>query len=254
MEETDELGNMAGRQSGEDSGMGKQMIEQISDRIRAELWELQDQGYKDFHAKLIPTVAPETIIGVRTPQVRKLAKKWAKDPQIGEFLAQLPHKYYDENNVHAFIVEQFRDYGQCLEQTERFLPYIDNWATCDMMAPKVFARHTEELIEPIRRWISSTETYTIRFGIGMLMRFYLDEAFRPEYPEWVAEIRSEEYYVNMMRAWYFATALAKQYEAVLPFLEGKRLDAWTHNKAIQKARESNRVTAEQKEYLKGLKV
>nr|WP_296438151.1 DNA alkylation repair protein [uncultured Acetatifactor sp.] len=234
--------------------MGKQMIEQISDRIRAELWELQDQGYKDFHAKLIPTVAPETIIGVRTPQVRKLAKKWAKAPQIGEFLAQLPHKYYDENNVHAFIVEQFRDYGQCLEQTERFLPYIDNWATCDMMAPKVFARHTEELIEPIRRWISSTETYTIRFGIGMLMRFYLDEAFRPEYPEWVAEIRSEEYYVNMMRAWYFATALAKQYEAVLPFLEGKRLDAWTHNKAIQKARESNRVTAEQKEYLKGLKV
>lgn len=234
--------------------MGEQTGGRIADRIQAELWELQDEGYRDFHAKLIPTVAREKIIGVRTPQVRTLAKKWAKDPGIGEFLAQLPHKYYDEDNVHAFIVEQFKDYGECLEQTERFLPYIDNWATCDMMAPKVFARHTDKLLEPIRWWISSTETYTVRFGIGMLMRFYLDEAFRPEYPEWVAAIRSEEYYVNMMRAWYFATALAKQYETVVPFLEERRLDAWTHNKAIQKARESNRVTAEQKEYLKGLKV
>lgn len=186
--------------------------------------------------------------------MRKLAKKWAKNPQIGEFLEQLPHKFYDENNVHAFIVEQFRDYGQCLEQTERFLPYIDNWATCDMMAPGVFARHTGELLEPIGRWIASGKTYTVRFGVGMLMRFYLDEAFKPEYPDWVARIRSEEYYVNMMRAWYFATALAKQYEAAAPFLEERRLDAWTHNKAIQKACESNRVPAEQKRYLRELKV
>lgn len=228
--------------------------ERVSDKIRAELWELQDEGYKEFHAKLIPTVPPDTIIGVRTPQVRQLAKKWAKDPQIGEFLAKLPHTYYDENNVHAFIVEQFRDYGECLEQTERFLPYIDNWATCDMMAPKVFARHTGELLEPIRRWLASGETYTVRFGVGMLMRFYLDEAFRPEYPEWVAGIHSEEYYVNMMRAWYFATALAKQTDATLLFLEERRLDAWTHNKAIQKACESNRVTLEQKRYLRELKV
>lgn len=226
----------------------------IGERIQAELWKMQDTGYKDFHAKLIPTVAPEAIIGVRTPQVRKYAKQLAKDPQIGDFLAQLPHKYYDENNVHAFVVEQIRDYGECLAQTERFLPYIDNWATCDMMAPKVFARHKEKLLEPIRRWIASSETYTIRYGVGMLMRFYLDEDFRPEYLQWVAEISSEEYYVNMMRAWYFATALAKQYEAVIPYLEEKRLDGWTHNKAIQKACESYRMTAEQKKYLRSLKV
>ncbi|MCM1119992.1 MAG: DNA alkylation repair protein [bacterium] len=230
------------------------MVSDIGERIQAELWELQDNEYKDFHAKLIPTVAQENIIGVRTPQVRKLAKKWAKDPEIGEFLAQLPHRYYDENNVHAFVVEQIKDYEVCLAQTERFLPYIDNWATCDMMAPKVFGRHREELLEPICRWIASGDTYTVRYGIGMLMRFYLEEDFKPKYLQWVAEVSSQEYYVNMMRAWYFATALAKQYEAAVVWLEEKRLDAWTHNKAIQKACESLRVTAEQKKYLRGLKV
>ena len=226
----------------------------IGERIQASLREMQDVGYKDFHAKLIPTVAPETIIGVRTPELRRYARKLAKDPQIGDFLAQLPHQYYDENNVHAFVVEQIKDYGECLAQTERFLPYIDNWATCDMMAPKVFAKHKAELLESVRRWIASSETYTIRYGVGMLMRFYLEEDFRQEYLQWVADINSEEYYVNMMRAWYFATALAKQYEAVIPYLEEKRLDGWTHNKAIQKACESYRVTAEQKKYLSGFKV
>ncbi len=226
----------------------------IGERIRGQLWEMQDVGYKDFHAKLIPTVDPEAIIGVRTPELRRYARKLAKDPQIGDFLAQLPHQYYDENNVHAFVVEQIRDYGECLTQTERFLPYIDNWATCDMMAPKVFAKHKEELQESVQRWIASTETYTIRYGVGMLMRFYLDEDFRQEYLQWVADISSQEYYVNMMRAWYFATALAKQYEAAIPYLVEKRLDGWTHNKAIQKACESNRVTAQQKKYLRGLKV
>ena len=226
----------------------------IGERIRASLWEMQDVGYKDFHAKLIPTVAPEAIIGVRTPELRKYARKLAKDPQISDFLAQLPHQYYDENNVHAFVVEQIKDYGECLAQTERFLPYIDNWATCDMMAPKVFAKHKAELLESVQRWIASSETYTIRYGVGMLMRFYLEEDFRQEYLQWVADISSEEYYVNMMRAWYFATALAKQYQAVIPYLEEKRLDDWTHNKAIQKACESYRVTAEQKKHLRGLKV
>ena len=172
----------------------------IGERIRGQLWEMQDVGYKDFHAKLIPTVDPEAIIGVRTPELRRYARKLAKDPQIGDFLAQLPHQYYDENNVHAFVVEQIRDYGECLTQTERFLPYIDNWATCDMMAPKVFAKHKEELLESVQRWIASTETYTIRYGVGMLMRFYLDEDFRQEYLQWVADISSQEYYVNMMRA------------------------------------------------------
>lgn len=226
----------------------------IGERIRAELLELQDMEYKDFHAKLIPTVAPENIIGVRTPQVRKLAKKWAKDPEIGEFLAQIPHRYYDENNVHAFVVEQIKDYEECLAHTERFLPYIDNWATCDMMSPKVFGRHRVQLLEPIGRWMASGDTYTVRYGIGMLMRFYLEEDFRPQYLQWVAQVVSQEYYVNMMRAWYFATALAKQYEAAVVYLEEKRLDVWTHNKAIQKACESFRVTAEQKKYLRSLKV
>ena len=226
----------------------------IGEKIQKSLWELQDTEYRDFHAKLIPTVDPENIIGVRTPKVRKLAKEVAKDPRIGDFLAQLPHRYYDENNVHAFVVEQIRDYEKCLAETERFLPYVDNWATCDMMAPKVFAKHREELLDPIRRWIASAETYTIRFGVGMLMRLYLDDAFRPEYPKWVMQIRSGEYYVNMMRAWYFATALAKQYEAVIPCFEEQRLDAWTHNKAIQKACESLRVPAEQKRYLRNLKI
>lgn len=250
----------------------------IGEKIRASLWELQDKEYRDFHAKLIPTVAPEAIIGVRTPQVRRLAKELAKDPEIGEFLAQLPHPYYDENNIHAFVVEQIKDYGECLAQTERFLPHIDNWATCDMMAPRVFAAHKEELLEPIDRWIASPHIYTVRFGIGMLMRYYLDEDFRPEYPRRVAGVCLEEnreragfsredgketapgqaydgsYYVNMMRAWYFATALTRQYEAVIPYLEEQRLDRWTHNKAIQKACESSRVTAEQKEYLRKLKV
>lgn len=229
-------------------------MSEIGEKIRENLWKLQDTEYRDFHAKLIPTVDPENIIGVRTPEVRKLAKEVAKDPRIGDFLTQLPHRYYDENNVHAFVVEQIRDYQKCLAETERFLPYVDNWATCDMMAPKVFAKHREELLEPIRRWIASAETYTIRFGIGMLMRLYLDDAFRPEYPQWVAELRSQEYYVNMMRAWYFATALTKQYEAVISYMEEQRLDAWTHNKAIQKACESLRVPAEQKQYLKSLKV
>lgn len=229
-------------------------MSEIGEKIRKSLWELQDTEYRDFQAKLIPTVKPENIIGVRTPQVRKLAREMAKEPQIGEFLAELPHRYYDENNVHAFVVEQIRDYEKCLAQTERFLPYIDNWATCDMMAPKVFAGHKEELLESICQWIAASETYTIRFGVGMLMRFYLDEAFQPAYLQWVADIRSQEYYVNMMRAWYFATALAKQYETVLPYLERQRLDAWTHNKAIQKACESLRVTAERKKYLRSLKV
>lgn len=229
-------------------------MSEIGERIRAQLWELQDAEYREFHKKLIPTVNPENIIGVRTSQVRKLAKELAKDPQIGDFLAELPHRYYDENNVQAFVVEQIGDYDKCLAEIERFLPYIDNWATCDMLSPKVFARHTEELLEPIRRWMASEETYTIRFGIGMLMRFYLDEAFRPEYLQWVARVQSEEYYVNMMRAWYFATALTKQYEAAVPYLQEQRLDAWTHNKAIQKACESLRVPGERKTYLRSLKV
>lgn len=225
----------------------------ICEEIRARLFEMQDPEYRDFHAKLIPTIDRENIIGVRTPALRKYAKEAAKNPQIKEFLSALPHKYYDENNLHGFVIEQIRDFEECLEAVDAFLPYVDNWATCDLMSPKVFGKHTDELMSSIRRWLASGETYTIRYGVNMLMRFFLDEEFQPEYPELVAGIQSDEYYVKMAVAWYFATALSKQYDTVVPYLENHRLDVWTHNKAIQKARESYRITEEQKEYLKTLK-
>lgn len=228
-------------------------MSEICTMIREKLFEMQDEEYKAFHAKLIPTVSPDNIIGVRTPILRKYAKEMKKDPQIEGFLANLPHTYYDENNLHGFIIEQIKDYEECLAAVENFLPFIDNWATCDMMAPKVFGKYLDELITPIHKWIASEDTYTIRFAINMLMKFYLDEQFKPEYLKLVSEVESEEYYVNMMIAWYFATALAKQYEAVLPYVEERRLSAWTHNKTIQKACESYRITAEQKAYLRSLK-
>lgn len=226
----------------------------ICEEIQKQLFQLQDSEYREFQGKLIPNIPPETIIGVRIPELRKLAKTLYKDPQIGDFLDDLPHKYYDENNLHGFLLEQIKDYGKCLSEVEKFLPYIDNWSTCDTTAPKVFVKHPDELMPSIDKWLASKETYTIRYGIGMLMRLYLDDNFKPEYLEKVTAIRSEEYYVNMMIAWYFATALAKQYRATLPFIEEHRLDNWTHNKTIQKACESFRVTEEQKTYLRTLKV
>ena len=228
----------------------------IKDRIREELFSLQDKKYREFQAKLIPTVDPETVIGVRTPQMRKLAKRLYKetDPEeLEAFMKELPHKYFDENQLHAFLISEEKDYDRCVAQINDFLPYIDNWATCDQLSPKVFKKHRGELLNNIKEWINSDRTYTIRFGIGMLMQHFLDDDFDPAYPETVAQVRSEEYYVNMMIAWYFATALAKQYDTAITYIEGQKLDVWTHNKAIQKARESYRVTPEQKEYLKTLK-
>lgn len=222
--------------------------------IRQRLFELQDTAYRDFQAKLIPGRGPESMIGVRTPALRKLAKELAKRDDIDSFLQELPHVYFDEDQLHAFIISENKDFASCVEQTERFLPFVDNWATCDQLSPKVFGKHKQELLPYIRKWIGSDETYTVRFAIGMLMAHYLDADFDPAYPEMVASVRSEEYYINMMIAWYFATALAKQYDAVLPYVEERRLDPWTHNKTIQKAVESYRITSEQKEYLKSLKI
>lgn len=223
------------------------------EEIRKQLFSMQDIKYRDFQSKLIPTVEYETVIGVRTPELRKYAKQLAKTEGISEFLEDLPHQYFDENQLHAFLISEIKDYERCLEEVERFLPYVDNWATCDQLLPKVFKNHEKELLEDIRKWMVSDKTYTVRFSIGMLMKYFLDEHFNIEYPGMVAEIRSEEYYINMMIAWYFATALAKQYEAVLPFIENHRLDMWTHNKAIQKSVESYRIAKEQKEYLRSLK-
>lgn len=226
----------------------------IVEEITNELFKMQDEKYRDFNSKLIPTVDKESMIGVRTPELRKYAKQLVKREDVGEFLHSVPHKYFDENQLHAFILTEIKDFGVCLEEVKNFLPYIDNWATCDQLSPKVFKKYRKELLTHIKEWINSDKTYTVRFGIGMLMEHFLDEDFDPAYPEMVTETRSEEYYINMMTAWYFATALAKQYEKVLPFIENKKLDTWTHNKAIQKAVESYRITDEQKTYLKGLKV
>ncbi|MDO5412914.1 MAG: DNA alkylation repair protein [bacterium] len=222
--------------------------------IQQRLFALQDAGYRDFHAALMPTVDKALVIGVRMPALRALAKELKGTELAADFMAALPHKYYEENNLHAALIGHIRDFQPCLTALERFLPYVDNWATCDMMNPRALAKDKAALLERIRLWLQSGHTYTVRFGMEMLMNHFLEEDFREEYPALVASVQSEEYYVRMMQAWYFATALAKQYEAAVTYLEQRRLGAWVHNKTIQKARESFRVSQEQKEYLKSLKV
>ena len=222
--------------------------------LHKKLYSLQDMKYRDMQIRIIPTINPESVIGVRTPELKRMATDVLKAGDYQEFLNELPHKYFEENQLQAFIISGIKDLNECMEELEKFLPYVDNWATCDQMSPKIFRKHRKELLTHIKKWIKAEKTYTVRFGVGMLMEHFLDEEFDPEYPAMVAEIRSEEYYVNMMIAWYFATALAKQYESVLPYLEQKRLDDWTHNKAIQKSVESRRITEEQKIYLKSLKL
>jgi 3-methyladenine DNA glycosylase AlkD len=218
------------------------------------LFAMQDASYRDFQCALMPTVDPATVIGVRTPALRRFAKELRGTPQASAFLQALPHRYYEENNLHAFLIEQLGNYDATIAALDRFLPFVDNWATCDMMRPKIFAAHREELLLHIPHWLSSDHPYTVRFGIEMLMVFYLDDAhFRSEYLQWVADVSGEDYYVRMMVAWYFATALAMQYDAALPYLRNNRLEIWTHNKAIQKAVESRRLTDAQKNDLRKLR-
>lgn len=234
----------------------------MNEQIRKKLMSMQDLEYRDFNAKLIPTVDKDSVIGVRTPDLRKYAKELLRESKkdetkktlLDEFLSELPHKYYEENNLHAFILEGIKDFDKCVQSIEKFLPFVDNWATCDCMSPGIFKKNTNQLLPYISKWISSKEVYTVRFGIGMLMRYFLDDEFNVEYLDWVAAIRSDEYYINMMIAWYFATAFAKQYDASIGYVENERLDKWTHNKAIQKALESNRVSVEHKEYLKKYRI
>lgn len=219
--------------------------------LQKKLFSMQDIKYKEFHSKLIPTINPDAVIGVRSPQLRKLAAEISKDSGIDSFLHELPHEYYEENNLHTFIVAGFRDYDKALKYTEDFLPYIDNWATCDAFAPKAFEKRRAEFLPVVKRWIASDKVYTVRYGIGMLMRHYLDdEYFSEDLLALAAGIESDEYYINMMTAWYFATALAKQYDSAIRFIIDKRLPVWTHNKAIRKAIESRRITQETKEYLR----
>ena len=221
--------------------------------ILRELFQKQDVAYRDFQGSLIPTVKKERIIGVRTPELRAMAKALRGGDEAAEFLRRLPHLYFEENQLHAFLIETITDFDACVAALDAFLPYVDNWATCDSMSPKVLGRHKETLRVHIDRWLASPQPYTVRYGVGMLMRWFLDEAFCPDDLLAVAALRSEDYYVKMMVAWYFATALAKQYDAALPFLEASRLPQWTHNKAIRKALESRRLSPEQKQHLKTLK-
>jgi 3-methyladenine DNA glycosylase AlkD len=229
----------------------------IIEEIKDYLLKNQDLQYKKFHSSLMPTINSEVVIGIKVPILRNYTKELLKKYTIQSFIPffeDLPHQYYEENNIHAFLIEKINNYDECLFQLEQFLPYIDNWATCDMLNPKVFSKNKDKLLNKIHDWIKSSHTYTIRFGIGMLMRYFLDKDFNSSYLELVYSIKSEEYYVNMMKAWFFATALAKQYDATLPVFQNKKLDIWTHNKAIQKAIESFRVPAEHKQYLKTLKI
>lgn len=222
--------------------------------IRKYLFDNQDKEYRLFQIKLTPGVDPESVIGVRLPIIKAFAKELVKTSEYEGFIADIPHEYYDEMNLHAFILSELKDYDRVISELDKFLPYVDNWATCDSLIPKkAFKKRLDSLDSEAKKWMAETGTYTIRFGIKILMTFYLDNEFKPEYLDMVSAVESDEYYVNMMKAWYFATALAKQYEATIPYIEQKRLDDWTHKKTIQKARESFRISPEQKEYLKSLK-
>jgi 3-methyladenine DNA glycosylase AlkD len=220
------------------------------------LFALKDENYRRFHAKLIPDIPIDNIIGVRTPVLRKYAKEVAKLPETNIFLESLPHIYYEENNLHGALLSLLypKDIIAFMEQLERFLPYVDNWATCDMLSPKIFKKHLPYVYERVQKWLQSDAVYTIRFGIVTLLGFYLDDAFEPEMLQLVANVRSEEYYVNMAVAWYFSMALVKQYDATLPYIQNRVLEPWTHNKSIQKAIESRRIPQETKAYLRGLKI
>jgi len=221
--------------------------------LQERLFKLRDEEYAAFQSRLTPGVDVGAFIGVRVPLLRDFAKTYAKEPESRDFLHALPHTYYDENMLHGMLISNMKDYDAILQELEVFLPYVDNWAVCDTISPKVFKKHKAELIGKINGWIRSKHTYTCRFGMEMLMSFYLDEDFKPEYLVLPSTVRSQEYYVNMMTAWFFATALAKQWEATIPYIEEQKLDIWTHNKTIQKAIESYRITDEQKTYLRTLK-
>lgn len=218
------------------------------------LMVLADEKYADFQAKLTPTVARERFIGVRVPAARKLAKEVYKSGEYEAFLSDLPHKYFDENMLHGLILSEYKDYDACIQMVDDFLPYVDNWAVCDILSPKSFKKNRDKLMQKILEWTESDRAYTVRFGLEMLMTHFLDEDFQVAYLKIPAKVRSEDYYVNMMIAWFFATALAKQWSDAIPYIENRVLEPWTHNKTIGKARESYRLADDEKEYLKTLKV
>ena len=221
--------------------------------VYEELCKYKDDKYRDFQSNLVPNISKDTILGVRTPDMRKITKDMFGTEEGNKFLKKLPHKYYEENLVHFFMIANIKDFDECVKETERFLPYIDCWPVCDQSSPKAFKKKHDKLLPLIKKWIASDHVYTARFGMRMLMNEFLGDDFKPEYLKWVASKKGEDYYLKMMIAWYFATALAKQYDATIPYFEKHVLDDWCHKKAIQKAVESFRVTDEHKEYLKSLR-
>jgi 3-methyladenine DNA glycosylase AlkD len=222
--------------------------------ISSWLQDNKDQRLKDFNAKLIPNIDKERVLGITVSKLKAFAKRLYKENNYKEFINDLPHNYLEENHLHTFIIAEIKDFDSCALELEKFLPYIDNWATCDSLKPSAFKKNKDKLLVKIDKWIKSEKTYTIRFAISMLLTHFLDDEFNPKYLQLVAKVKSSEYYVNMMKAWYFATALAKQYDSTLPYLLDNKLDVWTHNKTIQKAIESYRITKSQKAFLKNLKI
>ncbi len=225
----------------------------MSDSIKNRLISLEDKEYKAFHSRLMPNIPEERIIGIRIPVLRKLAKELIKEGCSDEFISVLPHYYYEENNLHAFILEEIRDFDKLIAELERFLPFVDNWATCDCLSPKAFRKNTDKLSSYALKWLEAEDEYTVRFGIETLMIYFLDDRFISDYPDAVASVKSDKYYINMMISWYFATALAKRWDDIIPFIENNKLDEWVHNKTIAKAIESYRITPEQKEKLRLMK-
>ena len=223
------------------------------DKILKTLYAVADAGYRDFQSALVPTINKKNVIGVRTPILRKMARDMVKSWEYKDFISKLPHKYFEENQLHAFIISEIKDFDIALNEVSRFLPYVDNWATCDQMSPKVFAKNSDKLLPHIKKWIKSKDVYAVRFGVLCLMRYFLDEKFDIKYVNIVADINSDEYYINMMRAWYFATAAAKHFEKVLPYFKFGRIDEWTRKHAIQKAVESYRISAKNKETLRKMR-
>ncbi len=229
-------------------------LKTVENGIQAELISMADAQYRRFQTALMPTVDPQKVIGIRMPNLRTFAKQIQKVSVDPTFFEKLPHRYYEEDNLHGIFISDMENYSDTVKALDRFLPFVDNWATCDLIAPKAFRKRPEPLLAKVNEWISSEHTYTVRFAIGVLMRYYLDDGFSPEYMNIVSRIKSEEYYVNMMIAWYFATALAKQYSSAIKLIENRMLSPWVHNKTIQKAIESYRITPEQKKYLRTLKI
>ncbi len=221
--------------------------------IYEKLSEVKDDEYKEFQAKLVPNISPDVILGVRTPDMRKIAKEMYGTPEGDSFLKELPHRYYEENLVHFFMIARIKDFDECISAVEAFLPYVDCWPVSDQSSPAVFKKNHQKLIPYIKKWIASDHVYTARFGLRILMNEYLGEDFKDEYLELAASKEGDDYYLKMMIAWYFATALAKRYDETIPYIEERRLDEWVHRKSIQKALESYRVSDEHKEYLRSLK-